>query len=528
MSNSIEEIERANTLFVTGSNTTETHPVIATFMKRAINKGAKLIVADPRKIELANLADVYLPIKPGTNVAMFNGMMSYILKNNWQDQKYIDERTEHFSDLKEKLENFTIEKAASICEVDVEKLKKAAEIYATSDRAGIYYTMGITQHSHGTDNVKSVANLAMMCGNVGIESAGVNPLRGQNNVQGSSDAGALPIYFPGYQDVTDPEVIEKFRKAWSVDQLSIKKGLTIPKMIDAIQEDKIKFLYVMGENPMVSEPDLNHFEKVVKKLDFIVVQDIFLTETAQIADVVLPATCYAEKEGTFTNSERKVQRVRKAVNPPGECKEDWLILHEIMKKLNYENSFASPSEIMDEMASLTSKYGGISYDRIEEDGLKWPCPSKDHPGTKYLHKDSFTRGLGRFHAVEYIPPAEVEDQEYPFVLTTGRVLYHFHTRTMTAREEGLHEISPRNYVEISKSSAERLGVCDNEMVHVSSRRGKIEVPVMITDRVSNNILFIPFHFAEESVNRLTNEALDPTTNIPELKVCAVRIDKIKR
>lgn len=528
MSNSIEEIERAEVMFITGSNTTETHPVIATFMKRAIkNNGAKLIVADPRRIEMADYADVYLQIKPGTNVSMLNGMMNYIVENELYDQTYIDERTENFQAVKELVKNFPIEKAAGICGVDVEDLKEAARIYAQAKSAGIYYTMGVTQHSHGTDNVKSIANLAMMCGNVGIESAGVNPLRGQNNVQGSSDAGALPIYFPGYQDVTNPQAIEKFKKAWHVDTLSEKKGLTIPKMMHAVDDDIIKFIYVMGENPMVSEPDLNHFEKIIKKIDFLVVQDIFLTETAAIADVVLPATCFAEKVGTFTNSERKVQMVRKAVDPPGLVWEDWRIIDEIMKRMGYDNHFESPSDIMDEMATVTDKYGGISYDRIQEDGLQWPCPDKNHPGTKFLHKGTFTKGKGSFHAIEYLYPDEVTDEDYPLILTTGRVLYHFHTRTMTGREEGINNISGHNYIEVSKELAANMRIVDGEVVHVISRRGQIKVPARISKMVSNNVVFIPFHFAKESANRLTNEALDPVTNIPELKVCAVKIKKLE-
>lgn len=512
-------------MFITGSNTTETHPVIATFMKRALKKGAKLIVADPRRIELAEYADVYLQIKPGTNVAMLNGMMNYIVEHELYDLDYIQERTENFEQVKEAVKNFPIEKAAEICGVDVSDLKKAAKLYGQADTAGIFYTMGITQHSHGTDNVKSVANLAMMCGNLGKPSGGVNPLRGQNNVQGSSDAGALPIYYPGYQKVTDPLAKEKFEKAWHA-KLSEKNGLTIPKIMEAVNDGIVKFIYVMGENPMVSEADLNHFENTLEKLDFLVVQDIFLTETAEKADVVLPATCFAEKEGTFTNSERRVQRVRKAVNPPGEAKEDWQIIDELMKRLGYKNNFTSPKEIMEEMASLTSKYGGISYDRIEESGLQWPCPTSDHPGTPYLHKDQFAKGIGTFHVTHYLDPAETTDDMYPLILTTGRILYHFHTRTMTAKEEGIENIAGKSYIEISKENADKMGISDGELVRISSRRGSIKVNAKISKMVSDEVVFIPFHFSEEAVNRLTNEALDPTTNIPELKVCAVKVEKI--
>jgi formate dehydrogenase major subunit len=452
-------------------------------------------------------------------------MMHYILKNNLHDEEYINKRTENFEAVKEIVENFTIEEAARICQVPVEDLIKAAKIYGEAESAGIYYTMGVTQHSHGTDNVKSVANLAMMCGNVGIANAGVNPLRGQNNVQGSSDAGALPFFYPGYQKVDDPKAQEKFEKLWGVD-LSPKIGLTIPKIMEEVNDNKIKFIYVMGENPMVSEPDLNHFEHAIGKLDFLVVQDIFLTETAEIADVVLPATCFAEKVGTFTNSERRIQMVRKAVEPPGEAKEDWLIVHELMERLGYKNDFSSPKEIMDELATTTDKYGGVNYERVETGKIQWPCKSLDDPGTPYLHKGTFSKGIGSFHAVHYLPAAEVEDSDYPFVLTTGRILYHFHTRTMTAKEEGIQNIAPSSYLELSFEDAKNLGVQDGELLQITSRRGQIQVPARLSDKVSKGIVFIPFHFYEQSVNRLTNEALDPVTNIPELKVCSVRIDKI--
>jgi len=526
MTNSIGEIIHSDVMFITGSNTTETHPVIATFMKRAIKNGAKLIVADPRKIEISEYADVYLQIKPGTNVSMLNGMMNYIVENGLYDEGYIKERTENFELVKALVKDFPIEKAAKICGVPVEDLIRAAKIYGEADTAGIFYTMGVTQHSHGTDNVKSVANLAMMCGNVGVESGGVNPLRGQNNVQGSSDAGALPIYYPGYQKVIDPKSREKFEKAWNVEHLSEKNGLTIPKIMEAVNKGIIKFIYVMGENPMVSEPDLNHFEKSLENLDFLVVQDIFLTETAEKADVVLPATCYAEKEGTFTNSERRVQRIRKAVDAPGEARPDWEILNDIMARLGYQNTFTSAKEVMDEFASVTPKYGGISYERIEEVGLQWPCPAPDHPGTKYLHKETFAKGIGTFHPIKYLDPAEIPNEEYPLILTTGRILYHFHTRTMTGKEEGINNIAGKSYVEISPATASNLGVADKELVSVSSRRGRIKVEARVSDIVADGVVFIPFHFAEESVNRLTNEALDPITNIPELKVCAVKIEKI--
>lgn len=526
MTNSIGEIENTDLMFVIGTNTTENHPVIGTFMKKAIKKGAKLIVADPRKIELANYADVYLQIRPGSNVALLNGMLHVIITEELYDKEYIESRTVQFEEMKKKILEFSVEEAAKICKVPIEDIKKAARLYAEADKAGIYYAMGITQQSDGTNHVKSVANLAMSCGNVGIESGGINPLRGQNNVQGACDLGALPNVYPGYQKVANKACKEKFEKAWNVTDLSSKNGLTIPKIMNAGITGEIKFLYIMGENPLVSDPDLNHIEKAFSKFDFIVVQDIFLTETAERADVVLPAACFAEKDGTFTNTERRVQMVRKAVDAPGEAKADWEIIDEIMRRMGYENNFNSASNVMEEIAMVTPQYGGITYDRIEKTGLQWPCPTKDHPGTKFLHEGEFAIGKGIFTPVEYKKPAEETDAEYNLVLTTGRVLYHYHTRSMTKRVEGLEAMVDSSYVEIAPSMAKELNVKDGEMVAISSRRGKIEVKIKITDIISDNVVFMPFHFAEAAANRLTNAALDPVTDIPEYKVCAVKIEKL--
>lgn len=525
MTNSIGEIVESDVLFVTGSNTTEAHPVIGSKMRQAINRGAKLIVADPRRIDLAKDADVFIQIKPGTNVALLNGMMNVILKEELYDREYIDERTENFDELVEAIKDFTPKRAAEICGVDSEDIVEAARIYAAGDKAGIFYAMGITQHSSGTEHVKSIANLAMICGNIGKKSAGVNPLRGQNNVQGACDMGALPNNYPGYQKVFDLKSKEKFEKAWGA-KLSQKVGLTIPKMMDAAHNRDIKFMYIMGENPMVSDPDINHIREALKNLEFLVVQDIFLTETAEFADVVLPAACFAEKDGTFTNSERRIQRIRKAVKGPGEAKADWLIFMELMNELGYKSKYNHPSDIMDEIASVTPQYGGISYDRIEGGGLQWPCPSIDHPGTLYLHKGKFARGKGLFTGIHYKPAAEQTDDEYPLILTTGRILYHYHTRSMTGRVEGLNRIAPEGYIEISPKTAKQLNLEMDEMARVSSRRGKIMTKVKVTDIVDDGVVFIPFHFAEAAANVLTNTALDDICNIPELKVCAVKVEKI--
>lgn len=526
MTNSVSEVVNSDLMFVTGTNTTENHPVIGSFMIRAKKNGAKLIVADPRRIELANYADVYLQIKPGTNVAMFNGMMNVIVTEELYDKSYIEARTENFEKTAEIIRNFPVERAAEICDVDVEDLKKAARLYAEAKTAGIYYAMGVTQHSSGTDHVKASANLAMMCGNLGVENAGVNPLRGQNNVQGACDMGALPNIYPGYQKVASPEAKAKFEKAWGVENLSDKNGLTIPKIMDGAYDDSVKVIYVMGENPMVSDPDLNHIEKAINRLDFLVVQDIFLTETAEKADVVLPAACFAEKDGAFTNTERRIQRVRKAVEAPGEAREDWKILDEIMRRLGHENNFTTAEAMAKEISSVTPQYGGINYERIEETGIQWPCPTVDHPGTKFLHEGTFAKGIGTFHEVDFKEPAELVDDDYPYILTTGRILYHYHTRSMTGRIDGLNEIAGESFVEVSPWTAKKLDVVDGEMVKVASKRGEIKVKIKITTIVNDSVVFIPFHFAEGAANRLTNAALDPVTDIPEYKVCAVKLTKI--
>ncbi len=526
MTNSITEVLDADVIFVTGSNTTENHPVIGTQIKRAKKKGAKLIVADPRRIELAKDADVFLQIKPGTNIALFNGMMHVIIKEGLQDKEYIQNRTEGYEELEKLVEAYPPERAGEICGVAPEDIVKAARMYAEGEKAGIFYAMGITQHSSGTGHVMAIANLAMLCGNVGIESGGVNPLRGQNNVQGACDMGALPNVFPGYQSVTDPDIIEKFEKAWGTN-LSNEVGLTIPEMLRAAKEGALKFLYIIGENPMVSEPDIAHVRKALNRVDFLVVQDIFMTETAELADVVLPAACFAEKDGTFTNTERRVQRVRKAVDPPGDAKADWEIIMELMNRLGYPCSYRHPSEIMDEIAKVTPQYGGIDYERIEGDGLQWPCPTKDHPGTKYLHKEKFSRGKGLFKPIPYTESMEVPDEEYPLILTTGRHLYHYHTRTMTGKVEGLNKIAPESYIEISPKLANKLNIQDGERVAVASRRGEILTKAKVTDIVEEDVVFMPFHYAQGAANILTNAVFDPICHIPECKVCAVQIKKVR-
>ncbi|SDY89046.1 formate dehydrogenase, alpha subunit [Proteiniborus ethanoligenes] len=525
MTNSIEEILNTDAMFVIGSNTTENHPVIGTMIKRAKKKGAKLIVADPRRIELANYADVFLQIKPGTNIALLNGIMNVIIERGLQDKAYIEERTENYEELERAVKDYTPEVVAEICGVAAEDIIKAALIYGEADKAGIYYAMGVTQHTTGTHAVMSISNLALLCGNVGKESAGVNPLRGQNNVQGACDMGGLPADLPGYQKVFKPEVVEKFEKAWNV-KLPTKIGLTIPEILDEADKGNIKFLYIMGENPMVSDPDINHVRKSLKSLDFLVVQDIFLTETAELADVVLPAASFAEKDGTFSNTERRVQRVRKAIKPVGDSKPDWQIIMELMNRLGYTKRYNHPSEIMEEISGVTPQYAGIRYERLEEEGIQWPCLDENHPGTIYLHKASIARGRGLFMPIEYTISAETTDAEYPYIFTTGRILYHYHTRTMTGRVEGLNQISSESYVEINEITAMKLGIAHGEKIKLSSRRGEIITTARITDIIEEGVLFMPFHFAEGAANYLTNTQLDSIAKIPELKVAAVKIQKL--
>jgi len=522
MTNSIDELEYTDLILAT--NTTENHPVIGMKVKRAVRqRGAKLIVIDPREIDLVKYADIWLRQKPGTDVAVFNGLMNVIIAENLYAKEYVAQRTEGFEALEKVVAKYTPEYVEKISGVPANDLRKAARMYAAAGRASIIYAMGITQHITGTDNVKSTANLSMLCGNIGVEGGGVNPLRGQNNVQGACDMGALPNVYPAYQQVANEEVRKKFEKAWGVP-LSGKPGLTLMEMMAAAGNGAIKALYVMGENPLLSDPDLQNVKKELQKLDLLIVQDIFLTETAQIADIVLPVTSFAEKEGTFTNTERRVQRVRKAIDPPGEAKADWEILCELANKMGYSMSYSSAKDIFEEIIAVTPSYAGITYKRIEKIGLQWPCPTPDHKGTKFLHKDKFSRGLGLFTAIEFIPPQELPDKDYPFLLSTGRVLYHYHTGTMTMRAQGPAERCPESLVEINPVDAKKLGIADGQMVNVTSRRGAVIAKASITTKSAVGTIFMNFHFKEAAVNFLTNPALDPIGKIPEYKVCAVKLE----
>jgi len=524
MTNAIEEIEFADVILATGTNTTENHPIIGMYVKRAVRKrGAKLIVIEPREIPLVKYSSLFLRQKPGTDVAWINGMMNVIIAEGLYAKEFVEKRTEGFEEVRRIVEKYTPSYVESITGIPAEQLKAAARLYATAPKATILYAMGITQHKTGTDNVRSLANLAMLCGKVGFESCGINPLRGQNNVQGACDMGCLPNVFPAYQNVALDAPRANFEKAWGV-KLPAKPGLTVVEMSRAADEGKLKALYCMGENMMLSDPDLHHLAKSLKKLDLFVVQDIFLTETAEFAHVVLPAACFAEKGGTFTNTERRVQRVRKAVEPPGEARTDWEIIADLSTRMGYPMKYAKPRELWGEIRQVTPSYTGITYERIGRQGIQWPCPNTDHPGTKYLHRDRFTRGLGAFAPIEFIPPDEVPDKEYPLYLTTGRVLYHYHTGTMTRRSRGTNERYPESLVEIHPQDAVKFGIADGSRVKVSSRRGTLEVKANVTDRTPEGTIFMNFHFKESPVNMLTNPVLDPICKIPELKVCACKIE----
>ncbi len=527
MTNPIADIDKSELILVTGSNTTEAHPVIASFIKRAVESGrTRLIVVDPRRIPLTRFATLWLRQNLGTDVAWINGMMHVIIEEDLYDHAYVESRTEGFEALKETVEKYSPEYVSKITGIPADDLIKAARMYAHANPASIFFAMGITQHRAGTDNVKSLANLSMLCGNVGVPGGGVNPLRGQNNVQGACDLGGLPNVFSGYQTVNDPVIRGRMARAWDVEGLPESPGLTVTEMVMKAGEGKIKALYIIGENPLVSDPDLNHAEKALANLDFLVVQDIFLSDTAKLADVVLASASFAEKDGTFTNTERKVQMVHKAVASPGRARQDWEIICDLSSRMGYPMTYQNSKAIMKEIARVTPSYAGITYSRLEKEDIHWPCPTAEHPGTPRLHADKFTRGLGLFHPIDYIPPAELPDREYPLFLTTGRLLYHFHTGTMTMQSEGLNDLVPECYVEISSEDAHHYEIKEGDLLKVSSRRGDIKAKARVSDQAIRGTVFIPFHFAKAAANRLTNAALDPIAKIPEFKVCAVRIERL--
>ena len=525
MTNSISEIEDTDCALVIGSNTTGQHPIIAGRIIRAKNRGAKLIVIDPRKIPLTEYADIFVRPKPATNVALLNGIMHILIQEDLIDQEFIRERTEGFEALKEKVKEYPPQKVSEITGVSKEVLRESALLFGRAKTAMTFFAMGVTQHSRGTDNVKAIANLVMATGNVGRPFTGVNPLRGQNNVQGACDMGALPNVMTAYQPVSNPDVRALFQKKWGLP-LPETEGLTLVKMIESARNGTMKGMVVIGENPMMSDPDTHHVQEGLEALDLLVVQDIFMTETARLAHVVLPACSFAEKEGTFTNTERRVQRVRKAIAPIGESKPDWKIVSELAHFMNAPGfDFGSQKEIMEEIASLTPSYAGISYERLDNgEGLFWPCLDKNHPGTPFLYEKGFARGRGVFSLLDQIPPNEPPDLEYPYILNTGRIPFHFHGGSMTRRIDALNKEAPTGFMDINPEDAATLGIEEGQMVKVRSRRGEISIGARRTSEVSPGTVFIPMHFSECAVNKLTDSKVEALAKVPDFKVCAVNID----
>lgn len=538
MSNSIEDITtQSKAIFVIGSNTTEQHPVIGMRIRQAVKqRGAILIVADPRRIPLTDFATLHLRHKPGTDNALVNGLMNIILENGWQDEAFIGERTEGFEEFKSLVQEYTPEKVADITGVPLDQLYQAAEILGTTKPMAVLWAMGITQHVTGVRNVMNLANLQMLLGNMGVPGGGVNPLRGQNNVQGACDMGGLPNVFTGYQPVTNDASRGKFEAAWGTP-LSGKVGLTVTELIPGILEGETRALYIMGEDPLMSDPDTNHIRRCLDACDFIVLQDIFPTETEPYADVLLPAASFAEKSGTFTNTERRIQLVRKAVESPGEARQDWKIITDLAQRMLSQGEksiseaeysgwdYSSAEEIMKEIAAVTPSYAGVSHARLERgETFQWPVKDATHPGTPILHVGQFTRGLGKFTPVEHIEPAELPDEEYPWLLSTGRVLYHWHGGEMSRRSQGLLAIYSKPLIEVNEEDAARLGLNGNNRVRVTSRRGSIEAEAWVTERVPPGVIYANFHFPEASANELTLAALDPVAKIPEFKVCAVKVE----
>jgi formate dehydrogenase alpha subunit len=533
MSNAASEVIHNDVFIVTGSNTTETHPIIAIQMKAAIDKhGAKLIVVDPRRIEMVNYAALWLPEKPGTDVPVFSAMAHVIIKEKLYNQQFIRERTEGFAEFAQSMEKFTPEYAEAISGVDRNLIVEAARLYASARNAAIYWALGIPEHSHGTDNAMSLIHLALRTGHIGRQGTGLNPLRGQNNVQGASDSGAMPWHYPGYMRVDDPASAEKWEKAWHIEPggLNRQPGLTTTEIMSAVGPGGVRSLYIMGENPMMSEPNLNHTRHKMEQLEFLVAQDLFINESGAFADVFLPAASWAEKEGTFTNTDRRVQRVRQALPPRGGSRPDWQILCDlalrIEARLNRPASarwdYTHPSQVLEEMGGVVPDYAGVKYSRIEKEGLQTPVWDDQHPGTPYLFTESFPRGRGKFHPLEYRPAVEMPDDEFPFILTTGRVLEHWHGGSMT-RNSKLDDLYPEALVEVNPADAARIRISDGQTVRVSSRRGSVVLRAKVTHKTTVGVVFIPFHFSEAAANLLTIDALDPQAKIPEYKACAVRI-----
>jgi formate dehydrogenase major subunit len=531
MTNSIEDLGQAEVVLVIGSNTTEAHPIIGIELKRAARRGTRIYVVDPRRIRLVDHAERWLPIRPGTNVALFNAMMRVILDEGLANETFIAERTESSEDLRALLESYDLDAAAQLTGIPLDVIREVAVAYASAERAAIVYSMGVTQHTSGTEQVRSLANLAMLTGQIGRPGTGVNPLRGQNNVQGACDLACLPDCLPGYQPIGTPGTLDRVCDFWETDvELADTPGLTLVEMMDAAAAGSLRAMYVMGENPLLSDPDQAHVAEALSALDLLVVSDIFETETTAFADVVLPAASFLEKDGTFTNTERRVQLVRKVVEPPGHALTDGEIVSRLATRMGVRFDYESPADVMDEMAALTPQYGGISYKRLTaEGGLQWPCPDLMHPGTPVLHAERFTRGRGAFAPVDFTPPSDdaaTPTRARPFVLDTGRHLWNFHTNTMTGASEGLAELNATGYVELNPSDADALGICDGDEVEVESAHGSVRTVAHVCgdNPPRPGVVFMPFHFADAPANRLTGgQDLDPSAKIPGLKVTAVSV-----
>lgn len=527
MTNPIADItDDVDVILLVGSNPTEAHPVIGARIRQAVQKGTKLIVVDPRKIDLARQATLHLQVKAGTNVAFANGLMHVIIAEGLADMDFITRRTEGFEALRDLVADYTPARVAAICEIDEADLIAAARLYAKADKAPIIYCLGVTEHSSGTEGVMSMSNIAMLVGKLGRSGCGVNPLRGQNNVQGACDMGCSPFDFPGYQKVADPATIEKFSRAWQT-RLNPQIGLTSTQVLPAASRGEIKGLYIFGEDPAVTDPDLSHVRHALESLEFLVVQDLFMTETAKYADVVLPGISFAEKDGTFTNTERRIQRIRQAVTPVGEGREDFRVFCQVATKMGYPLNYAGPKEIMDEIAAVVPTFAGVNYGRLEDiNGLQWPCRSLTDPGTAIMHVGEFSRGKGLFKALAYKPAKELPDEDYPYLMSTGRMLYQYNTGAMTKRTEGINELAGSSYIELNQEDARRLGIADGSRVRVSSRRGMIETRAIVGDKVLPGASFMTFHFEDGNVNELTNAVFDDIAIIPEYKVCAVAIEAL--
>jgi len=536
MSNTASEVIKSDVFIVTGSNAPENHPIIALQMKAAVMKhGAKLIVIDPRRTELCDYAALWLPLKPGTNVPVFSAMAHVIIRDGLVNRQFVEQRTEGYDEFARSMEKFTPEYAEMLSGVERDLIVQAAHMYANAERGAIYWGMGISQLSHGTASALAVIHLALLSGHIGREGTGLNPLRGQNNVQGASDMGCMPYHYPGYMLVDNPDNAAKWERAWNIEAggLSLKRGLTTTEILSHAYPGGVRSLYIMGENPMMSEPNLNLTRHHMQQLEFLVAQDLFINESGAFADVFLPSTSWAEKDGTFTNTDRRVQRVRQAIAPRGQALPDWQIICDLAKRiearLKRPNSagwdYAHPDEVLAEVGRVVPEFAGVSYARIEKSGLQTPVWDDDHPGTPYLFSESFPRGRGKFHPLEYVPSAELPDDEYPFILSTGRVLEHWHGGTLT-RHSMLDDLYPEARVELHPADAALIDIHDGQAVRVSSRRGVVALRASVTEKTRVGVVFIPFHFAEAAANLLTIDALDPQAKIPEYKACAVKIEPI--